>query len=372
MSAAAKQSPANETTDEPTVIVGHIVKYDVTELQIAELRTQFAGVTFDEPKAYEIGRRALATLRELRVGVERTRKHLKADSLEYGRKVDSVARHFTQLLEDIENPLQLAKDAVDQEAARIKREKEEAEAERLKAEARAKLEAEEAALKAKRDAEQAELDRQRAELEAEKTKLAKERQEAEAREEAARIVREGQERLAREAREADERRDREAREATQRAEREAEEQRQATERKRLAAVAEEQAAAQRKLDAEREAVRLERERVERAELERVTKERTERETRERIERERVAAEAAANAKAEREAAEHARVEAMRPDVEKLRLLAKAIRGLFMPPDLATQEARAAVAVAEFNLQTIAEELESFEAAVRESEERGAA
>lgn len=65
MSAAAKHSPATETTDEPTVIVGHIVKYDVTELQIAELRTQFTGLTFDEPKAYEIGRRALATLREL-------------------------------------------------------------------------------------------------------------------------------------------------------------------------------------------------------------------------------------------------------------------------------------------------------------------
>ena len=115
-----------------------LVRYDVTDVRIAELRAEYAGLTFDTPAAYETGRKAIATIRELRVAVEKRRKELKAESLEFGRLVDSAARHLTGRLEDVEAPLIAARDAVDAEKERIKAEKERARV----AEIEAKLKAE--------------------------------------------------------------------------------------------------------------------------------------------------------------------------------------------------------------------------------------
>lgn len=57
-----------------------------------------------------------------RVQVERVRKELKADALEYGRRVDGEAKRLTALLEPIEKHLQEQEDWVAQEKARIERE----------------------------------------------------------------------------------------------------------------------------------------------------------------------------------------------------------------------------------------------------------
>ncbi len=301
--------------------------FSVSDALIATLKAEFAPVTWDSPKNYEIGTKALRTLRELRVGVAETHKELKADSLSYGRKCDAVKKRFTEMLEEIEAPLIDAKSAVDTEKARIKAEKEAAE--------KAAVEAQ---IRAEREAEQRELDRQRAELESQRLKLAKEREEYEAREQEAREAREAEEIKARQVREAAERAEQAKRDEAARIERERVEAQQKAERDRLAAerrkleeeqkAERERAAAERqKVEEERRAVEREKDRLAREGIEQAVRERTERETRERIAREQKEAEEARVALAEREAAALARLEALRPDREKLRVFARQIRTL---------------------------------------------
>lgn len=101
------------------------VVYDVTDDAIALKRGKYALLTADTPQGYELVRLAIADCRETRLAVEKRRKELKVDSLEYGRKVDTVARHLTDQIEAIEQPLKIAKAAIDDEKARVKEEKQE-------------------------------------------------------------------------------------------------------------------------------------------------------------------------------------------------------------------------------------------------------
>ena len=66
-------------------------------------------------------------MRTARTDVEKRRKELKQDALDYGRLVDSTAKRITERLEAIEGPLKANKELIDAENERIKREKEEAE-----------------------------------------------------------------------------------------------------------------------------------------------------------------------------------------------------------------------------------------------------
>jgi chromosome segregation ATPase len=138
-----------------TIEQGLLVKYDVTEEAIAKLVEEFKGTTFDTPAAYEVGRKRIATIRELRGKVEDRRKDLKADSLAFGRRVDEAARLLTNKLKEIEEPLIAARNAVDEEKARIKREAEKAELLAIDAKLKADREAAEAKAKADREAEEA-------------------------------------------------------------------------------------------------------------------------------------------------------------------------------------------------------------------------
>jgi hypothetical protein len=329
-----------------------LIKFDVTEQQIARMGEEFAGITFDNPKNYEAGTKALRTLRELRVGVKETHHTLKAESLAFGRRVDAAAKHYTALLEEIEAPLLAAKSAVDTEKLRLKAEKEAAEKAAVEAQIRAEREAEEARLKAIRDAEQADIDRQKAELGAELLKLDAERREAAERERVATEARQAVERAERErvAKEQAAERERMAAERRkledeQKAERDRaaaerqklDEERRAVEREkdRVAREGIRQAAEEAaKLNAEREAIETERravaaekERLDRLEFERQAAITAEANARAKAEEERVAAEEARIAQAEREAAALARLEALRPDREKLRMFARQIRSL---------------------------------------------
>ncbi len=182
-----------------------VVQYETSEIEIARLADECKGITFDTPANYERGRVALGNLRTLRTAVEKKRKELKADVLERGRNIDAVAKHFSGLIEAIEDPLLAAKKAVDDEETRQKIEKERADiialeaklaAERAEAEAKAKAEreAEEARLAAEREclaaekAQQEEANRvaveaqkaERAKLDAEKAELRKQQDAIEA------------------------------------------------------------------------------------------------------------------------------------------------------------------------------------------------
>lgn len=152
-----------------------VVKYETSIEEIGKLKASFADVTFDTPANYEIGRKAIGQLRELRGKVEKRRKDLKASSLEFGRKVDAAARLLTGALEEIEDPLLAAKRVVDDEEARVKREAERAELIALEAKMREEREAAEAKAKAEREAEEARLSAERARLAAQEAAQAEQR-----------------------------------------------------------------------------------------------------------------------------------------------------------------------------------------------------
>lgn len=143
------------------------VVYPITEADITARFAGFAELTADSPQGYKAVQAAIGELRSARVDVERRRKDLKAESLEYGRRVDEVAKYLTGLIEAIEHPLKAKKAAVDEEKARIKAEKEAAERAAIEAKIRAEQEAETARLKA--EAER--LAQERAALEAERAAL---------------------------------------------------------------------------------------------------------------------------------------------------------------------------------------------------------
>lgn len=168
-----------------------LITYSVTDAELAKLKEQLSGLTAAQD--YERTRQGIATCRQLRVDVEKRRKELKADALEYGRRVDNEAKRITALIEQIENPLQATKDIEDEKRAAAKRAKEDAERAAAEEKARAERAAEEQRLAAERErlaeqarqlaeqqaAENARLEQERAALAAERAELARQQAETE-------------------------------------------------------------------------------------------------------------------------------------------------------------------------------------------------
>jgi len=165
-----------------------IVQYDITAEQIEAKRAEYAALTTDTPEGYEKVRKGIAHWRGARTSIEALRKELKRKPLELCRVIDAEAKKLVALIEPIESDLKAKKQAVDDERARIRREKEEARLREIEERIRAEREAEEAKLRAEREAEEARLAKERAALEAEQRKLAEQKAALEA--EAARVRRE--------------------------------------------------------------------------------------------------------------------------------------------------------------------------------------
>jgi colicin import membrane protein len=219
-------------------------------------------------------------LRTARGLIEKTRVEKKADALSYGRKVDAEAKRLTCLIEDIERPLKLSKSLVDDEAERLKREAEEKEHARIAELERIAEQVKEDARKAAIKLEEEDRKKREAELLAERERLAQEQREFRA--EAIRI-------------------------------------------------ATEQREAQAKIDAQQRKVDDETERLNRIEFERNAKERAVREAEERALRERLDKARADKLQADEEADEQRRIEAARPDLEKIRRLGVAVREFASEP-----------------------------------------
>ena len=141
-----------------------LAEFAARQAMIAELKARFADaalVPATESAGYENRRLAVKELREFRGEVERTRKALKAESLNYGRKVDNVARQLTAAAEAIEQPLKIEMQAVDD--AKLKA----AEAERLRLQAdreaaeKARIQALESELRQRREADEARMTAER-------------------------------------------------------------------------------------------------------------------------------------------------------------------------------------------------------------------
>ncbi len=84
-----------------------IIAYNKTEQALAELRTKYETVVFDvkSTKGMIDAKEARAELRSYRVAIEKTRVIEKAESIAYGRLVDSEAKRITVELEKLEDPI---------------------------------------------------------------------------------------------------------------------------------------------------------------------------------------------------------------------------------------------------------------------------
>lgn len=106
-------------------------RFRVQDKAIAKLAEDYLPLKIDginDKKGFDLVHRARMDVKNRRVDVEKLRKELKADALEYGRQVDSEARRITEMLEPIESHLQAEEDAVTAEKARIKKAEEDARA----------------------------------------------------------------------------------------------------------------------------------------------------------------------------------------------------------------------------------------------------
>lgn len=181
-----------------------IVAYNATKAALADLTARYQGLVFEvtTSKGMADAKAAYKEINTHSITLENARKREKAESLEYGRFVDSEAKRIDDQLEAIRLPI---KAQIETETKREEREREAkiaAEAERIAAEERARKEAEEAKMRAER----AEIARRQAELDRAAAAQAQADREArlkiELEERAARMKIEEENRKAREAREA--------------------------------------------------------------------------------------------------------------------------------------------------------------------------
>jgi hypothetical protein len=310
---------SKEATDEAAGVLRMLAKghkeFALAEIPSNEeaalaLRGKYADLPAVQTReGYEAHRVAIGELVKVRIAIEKRRKELKADSLDYGRRIDAFAKHWTAVIEAIESPLREQKAIIDDAAEKKRLAAVEADRLKQEAEARAKLAEEEAKRKAERDAEDERLRIATDQLMAERAKLNAERNRIAAEQKAA------QDEL-----------------LAERAEIARQHQLVAQEQEKIAQA---QRAEQAKIEAERR-------RIEREDFERQAKIKAEQEARERVERERIEAEQrkAASERADKEEAE--RIEAMRSDAQHVHAYAKHFAGFPRPPVVKSAEAKAAL------------------------------
>jgi chromosome segregation ATPase len=162
-----------------------LATFSPTDAGIAELAQKAHGIQIggiEDRTGYDECHSVRMEVKNTRVGIERTRKELKADALKYGRAVDAEAKRITFALLEIEEPLHAQQKLVDAEIEAIQNAAAVAEREAAEATERARLEAEaaeRAAEAAKLAEERKALDAERAAAQAERDKIDAERRELE-------------------------------------------------------------------------------------------------------------------------------------------------------------------------------------------------
>lgn len=113
-------------TEKPNQDLG-IISYNVTDTAIAEMSDKYLPLKINglnDKEGQKIVRSARLDVKNKRISVEKKRKELKAEALEYGRKVDAEARRITDLLSPIESHLKVEEENIEREKEKIKAEAE--------------------------------------------------------------------------------------------------------------------------------------------------------------------------------------------------------------------------------------------------------
>ena len=183
---------SNEIVDQD-FISKELTKYSLSDAKIAELSAKYMPLKVKDPNDrmnYDICKIAYRDVQTIRVGIEKKRVELKAKSLDFGRKVDAEAKRLSQKIQEIEDHLSAQRKVVEDEIARVKKEKEDA----IKAEEMRKKQEEEERLnriREEQEAKQRELDareeKMRAEEEEKRLKAEEEKRERERQQEAIKL-----------------------------------------------------------------------------------------------------------------------------------------------------------------------------------------
>ena len=113
-------------------------KMGVTDYKIRKLREEYdpANLPAQVVKgddAYQQVHNKVMAITKIRTGVEKVRKELKADALEWGRTVDGEAKRLTALVEEIEAPWKQVKQDADEAQAKAEEEARQGEQRRVAA-----------------------------------------------------------------------------------------------------------------------------------------------------------------------------------------------------------------------------------------------
>lgn len=340
-----------------------VIELSVSDQMIEQYREEFRDLSADTKDGYESVRKAIAVCRTTRTGIEKKRKELNEDARVWINSVNAEAKRLTSAIEEIEDPLKAKKQAVDDEKERIKRQAEEARVRKTNdrlvrflnetgttcsvsdaeswtdEEFAAALEVASAEYRNRLESERRqEEERQKMEiLRAEE--LRRQQEEIDRQREELERVRDEQEKV-RVAYEAEMARMRQEIEERERAERE-------------------------RIDAERAAIDEEKRKLWMQEVERQAKLREQEEAARREEEERIAAE-----RAKQEAIElQARLDALRPDLEKVQAYRDAICDAIASvafPDLSNRGLHVAILAFRNHLLSVCEDFTGFNAGVQDA------
>jgi chromosome segregation ATPase len=208
-----------------------VVAYNPVKAALADLEHKYKAVVFDvsTPAGMSTAKAAYKDINAYSIMLEAARVKEKADSLQYGRFIDSEAKRIADQLDALRLPI---KEQIDEIAKREQREREAA----IEAEKRRILAEQEAA----RVAEERRMAEQRAEIARQQAEIVRQQREADEAARASRAKIEAEERAARQAREEADRaarREREEAEAAAKKVRDAEEAKLKAERDRIDAEA---------------------------------------------------------------------------------------------------------------------------------------
>lgn len=98
-----------------------LITYSVTDAAIASMRAEYMALKvkdFDDKTGYQVCKAARLQVKAKRVEVEKRRVELKAESLDFGRKVDAEAKRISLKLAEVEDHLSAQEAIVDAEKER--------------------------------------------------------------------------------------------------------------------------------------------------------------------------------------------------------------------------------------------------------------
>lgn len=112
---------------ESSFIENELKKFNVTDAAIAELSEEYMPLVIngiDDKSGQKAVKEARLIIKRYRIDIDKRRKELNSDALEFQRRINGEAKRITALLEPIETHLAAEEKKVDDEWERIKREKE--------------------------------------------------------------------------------------------------------------------------------------------------------------------------------------------------------------------------------------------------------